>query len=366
MLAGGVRLGCMVANLPGPLDAVRLAALENGGSSAALEILQRREAADADTRLRERFVSDLLARSLEPEAIGRRAAALGWEADDSYVVVLARGADPADLTAAAAGCVPRAVAVARRNACMVIASASGAPPLPSEQIAAVLSRVDRGVHVGMSSRLSSVSHLPTGLREAEEALRVAEVFDRRGRVRCHGELGALRLLADAPPEELKTFATEALAPLDSLEPGTREPLSATLSELIATGLNLAETARRGGWHYNTVRYRLRRLSEILGPFMDDGARLQTLTLALLLRRELGDRPTSDLNGSNGAVQRLAALGLGDDETIAQALRLEGYGVTPGGRADLVVLDAEISSGAESCAACARSSAICSWSAAPNG
>ena len=77
-----------------------------------------------------------------------------------------------------------------------------------------------------------------------------------------------------------------LAPLDALEEDRREPLVQTLEALVAADLNVAAAARERGWHYNTVRYRIRGLTQLLGPFLEDGDLLQSLTLAMLIRREL--------------------------------------------------------------------------------
>jgi purine catabolism regulator len=313
VLAGAATLGCLVARLPGPLDSVRLAALEYGASSAALELLNRREAVNADARLREGFVADLLSGSLEPDAMSRRVAVLGWEADGRYVVLLARGrtTEPATLTERATALSPATVAVQRRGTCLAITPLTGPDAGAARKLAEALAGTAPDVCVGVSSELPSVDGLAAGLREAEESLRVAEVFSAGGRVRFNPALGPLRLLADVAPEELRAFTDDALAPLDAAEGDGDGPLGATLRELLATSLNVAETARRGGWHYNTVRYRLGRLIELLGPFIEDGAQLQRLSLALLLRREL---QAAGGNGaaSGGAVQRLTALGLGDD------------------------------------------------------
>jgi purine catabolism regulator len=303
VVAGGIRLGCLVARLAGSLESVHMAALEHGANSAALEILHRRAAADADARLRERFVADLLSGSLEPTVARRRAAALGWDPDDRFLVVLARGAgtEASALTARAHCDLRSTVAVERRGACLVIVPAGDDEVAVGSRLADALEAVGPDVHVGISTVAASVDDLPSGLRDADEALRVAEAFDGGGRVRRHDGLGALRLLADVPVGDLHAFAGEVLGGLEAVEPGADGPLFVTLRELIATGLNVAETARRGGWHYNTVRYRVVKLTELVGDFMEDGAVLQDVSLALVLRRELG--PATAVRVQLGDAQR---------------------------------------------------------------
>ena len=51
-------------------------------------------------------------------------------------------------------------------------------------------------------------------------------------------------------------------------------------------MNGALAARRLYVHYNTLKYRLGRLEELLGPFVEDPERCLTLALALRVGRLL--------------------------------------------------------------------------------
>ena len=78
------------------------------------------------------------------------------------------------------------------------------------------------------------------------------------------QLGPLRFLLDAPDvSQVRAVVHEQLGPLLAYEHG-RTDLLATLRAFVAADGNVAETAKACFIHKNTLRYRLRRLTEVLG------------------------------------------------------------------------------------------------------
>ncbi len=275
--AGPERLGALVARADPARSELVFPTLQHGSSNAALQILQEREALAADAGLRQRFFRDLLYGSVDGEAAQRRAVAIGLSAE-SYRVVLILGSPVSEADAAVA---LHGGLVVRHGEGLL-----GVLPSTDAAIAAVSAVLPEG-HAGISTIHHGLDELPSAVADATEALAAARMFDREVRFRRFDELGPLRLLARIGHEELRRFAEDVLRPLDHLSEDTRSTLLETLEVLLCTGLNVAETARRGGWHYNTVRYRVARLTELIGPLFTDGTLLESLSLAMLLDSILG-------------------------------------------------------------------------------
>lgn len=89
------------------------------------------------------------------------------------------------------------------------------------------------------------------------------------------------LLAAARAEDLiGTAATPLLNPLLALPPARRAPLLATLLTYLESGDNAVTTGKRLRVHEQTVRYRLRRITELTGHLFDDPAQRLDLMLTL--------------------------------------------------------------------------------------
>src|SRR5690242_4157256 len=100
-------------------------------------------------------------------------------------------------------------------------------------------------------------------------------------VRCDQHLSTLLILAD---EDLAAaLSARRLAPLARLRPAQRDRIAETLLSWLQLGENAAEVAQRIHVHPQTVRYRLRQVTELFGDQLRDPDCRFELQLALRIR-----------------------------------------------------------------------------------
>ena len=141
----------------------------------------------------------------------------------------------------------------------------------------------RSFSTGISRLITSPDELPGAYEQARKAVSVGRQMAGPSALTHFDGLGIFRLLTLVPDTaELRSFAAEALGELMANDTPENADLRMTLSVLLDTNLNVAETARLLHFHYNTLRYRIVKLERMLGPFTTDSNLRLTLSLALLV------------------------------------------------------------------------------------
>jgi purine catabolism regulator len=160
------------------------------------------------------------------------------------------------------------------------------------RVNARLRRVGRLLGTGIGRPAESLSALAEAYQQAQRALVVGQEIHGGHAVTHFDQLGVFRLLSLIPDSnELRSYVDEVLGPLaDAADPDSTD-LRDTLRVLLETNLNVAESARRLHFHYNTMRYRIGKLERMLGPFTTDPTLRLNLLLALHAARMRGlDQP----------------------------------------------------------------------------
>lgn len=329
VVAGGFDHGRIVAYSPsGTLRETDVGILERAATVAALVITKQQAVAAVESKYRADFLRDILAgRAGDDDRVIAHCAGFGWDLDRPVAVLVAEldgvaagrtgGGRAADPPGRARGADERMIqerlatawstVVRRRDRQGAVASFAhevvaviGAAPHGEEQpdLSALVKEATavfaeplalrRTFSTGISRTVSSPAELPEAYEQAVKAVRVGRQLHGTGALAHFDQLGVYRLLSlVSDPAELHVFVRETLGELAGDDEPESVDLRRTLQVLLETNLNVAETARRLHFHYNTLRYRIGKLERMLGPFTEDAHLRLNLTLALHVLRMRG-------------------------------------------------------------------------------
>lgn len=142
----------------------------------------------------------------------------------------------------------------------------------------------RPFSVGTSRLALTWEGLPAAYGQARRANEVGYRFTGGSGTSHFDELGIHRLIGLIPDRgEMEAFAADILGELAEETPEA-ESLRETLQVLLDTNLNVAEASRIQFVHYNTMRYRITKLEQLLGQFTTDAALRLNLAVALQVRK----------------------------------------------------------------------------------
>ena len=297
-------------------DDVRL--LERAATVAALAITKEQAVSAVESKYRAEFLRDALAGRAghAPEAVAHAAAArVGHRPPDGRrrgrdrrgrraLDALTRGGRrPAATLRRARGARPWRCATRTRRSWGSARRSSRCCGVPADadtdaimRMVAEVVRVVSGdggggrrtFSTGVSRPIDSAADLPQAYEEALSAVSVGRQLHGDSAVTHFDGLGVFRLLALIPDSaDLRRFVDESLGELAADDSPENADLRRTLSILIDTNMNVAETARLLFFHYNTLRYRIAKLEKMLGPFTTDPQLRLNLALALKVHQMRG-------------------------------------------------------------------------------
>ncbi|MFI7440091.1 PucR family transcriptional regulator ligand-binding domain-containing protein [Nonomuraea indica] len=307
VVAAGHHHGRIVAYSPsGAIRDSDIGILERAATVAAL-VVTRQEAVNAvESKYRADFLRDVLTgRAGSAERVATRSRAFGWDLERPVTVLVAE-IDPdgdersaqdrlvTSWTAAIRRHDPRgAVAGFSHEVVAVVGATADTARLARDAAAAFTDSPPAAsppvtFSTGTSRHCAGADTLPDAYAQALKAARVGRQLHGPGAVAHFDQLGVYRLLSLVnDTEELHAFVRETLGPLATDDDAENSDLRRTLQVLLETNLNVAETARRLHFHYNTLRYRIGKLERLLGGFTDDPHLRLNLTLALHVLRMRG-------------------------------------------------------------------------------
>ena len=298
MVDGEAYGGIVALASPDALSTDDLEALQFAATVAALRQVQARALIEDDRRFQAVCLEELVSGHLTDRSVlSERAAAFGWDLSLPRAVLLAQAESPtggdadtvrslADAARVALGA--NTIAWERSTQAAALLAPRRTSPEALEEAAAGLRREaarrlpGTPISIGIGRLRADPLLLRDSHAEARRALAVGR-WRSPGEVVVFERMGLDRLLASVSDLELSAFRETMIAPLIAYDEVHRSNLIDTLEAYLATR-NAAEAARRLYVHYNTVRSRLARIEELIGPFLADTERLTGLAVALHIHR----------------------------------------------------------------------------------
>jgi PucR family transcriptional regulator, purine catabolism regulatory protein len=307
-----------------PFDDDDAVAMEHAATVSALVIMKDRAIVAVERKFQSDFLDDLLAgRITSMDVVASRSLTLGWNPARPHVVCVAQACSdqepssshlPHDVgtllleilesaRAAAHHIDPEAIVVEKNGQFVFILGTTRS----SEQATATLkprfnSDIDMGQQLlrdlrflqrerqfilGIGRQYDNPLHLHRSYQEARQAVAVGSQLQGAGAVIHYNDLGFQRILFQFENRtELRAFADELLGRLEEYDRRHNTDLLLTLETVLNSNLNMAEAAAHLHLHYNSLRYRLQKIEDLTGPFMDDALQRMNLELALQIRKIL--------------------------------------------------------------------------------
>lgn len=309
VIAGRDTLG-YVAAVEGdrPLGQMDRMAMEHAGTVIALELIKQKASFETERRLKKDFLDELLEGKYESEEYAaQRAERLGLDLSAEFRVVAV------DFDSAAGGGGPgpagqnkgfsesffqtldrvvRPLGISligrKANVIGLIPAGGGGGKDPEKQLGAISSELEirlGGVltgyrwWAGISLPCGGPARFPGAYREACTAIEIMKSLNCANRCRAHDQLGVFGILS-VDPGQFKKFIDRVVGPLLAYDEKHKSQLVHTLGLYFRSGRNLQEAARRGFMNSSTMKYRLRRITEIAGIDLGDPDIILQVQLAL--------------------------------------------------------------------------------------
>jgi len=128
---------------------------------------------------------------------------------------------------------------------------------------------ERVVRVGVGRHYESPNEIFRSYQEAKVALELGSLMHSQVRTPFFVELGLARIIYNHDKQELIEFYRETLGDLERYDQSQKGDLMETLEKFLIHNGNLKETADAIFLHPNTLRYRLKKIEEILEVNLDD-------------------------------------------------------------------------------------------------
>ena len=264
-----------------------LAALEYTATVLSVELSRLQSVAEAELRSQRDFAEELLAGADEP-TVKASAHALGYDPERPHRVIVATGRPRGGLDEQFFQAVVREVRgldvatliVGRANYIVIIAYRDADW---SKLQAGITSHLPGGTcRLGVGSRYPNAWQVAASYREAQFVINLSSsaVGHPPVPVLLFDSLGVYRMLSSVTdPAGIEAFMNDQLGTLLDYDKRHRSDLLGTLAQYFDSGCNIDQAAAVLSIHRSTLKYRLKRIRELLGQDLNDGSTRLDLHLA---------------------------------------------------------------------------------------
>ena len=280
-IAGAVRVGAA-------LDDAATAILQRAAMTLSAQLLFERAIVEADTREQSELLELLIATGIDAHPRSRRRfASYGIEADRPLGVVSLGGEDRDAVGAFVTRLLGRSALTATHSdhVCVVLrtddVSADGARLVAALADAGLPASAGCVEHRG-GGPLRAAHARARGLSRALEALGIT------GRAVDEASMGSVGLMLGNADDDLpRAVLQRSLGPVLEHDADHQTQLLRTAAVYLDNGRSVVRAASALHYHQNTVRQRLERIDQLLGPDWRDGPRSLDIHLALRIWQLLG-------------------------------------------------------------------------------
>ena len=306
----GDTLAWIIAAMPAPPGDVERAAVEYGALLVALELLRERTATEVETRLLGGLLEELFSGTAVEDLVTKRALAFGYDLGRPSRVYMVETAterpgaaepsfDPESLFAPVAECAKRWSSqnlVAIRGGALVVVvpedsddgSDGDGRHFEDELRAMVKTKLPRvSFNTGVGTLCEAVEDYGDSYLAARRGLDLVRLLGRPGDVFSF-RVSSLEsmLLQSTRPEVIVKFISRYVDPLERYDRDHTSDLLRTLEVYYEAGSTLEEAARRLHIHVSTLRYRLKKVAQLLDLDLKDGSTALDIQVALKAARVL--------------------------------------------------------------------------------
>ncbi|HAP32096.1 MAG TPA: hypothetical protein DCQ14_03470 [Firmicutes bacterium] len=272
-------------------------AMELGATIVALEMLKERASVEQTKRLKETFVEHILNENFESlEWMHHRALQLGFNLKKMFQVIamdvtLGQNGRSSpelcqDIREFCADAFPHSVVLTRNGYILIVVSCDNKEHCVKPLLEALKKRLshllrEENWRIGVGTLCSRLEDCVLSYRNAVTSLNILKALNLNNRVVFYDNLGIFSLI-EINPQHFAEFMKRTIGPLIDYDQKHKTQLIGTLNLFYKYNCNILKAAREGYLNPSTMKYRLRRIQEIMGLDLKDPETSLQLQLAMRL------------------------------------------------------------------------------------